>query len=57
MQKKMITVLFQESETIIPLYPVHGFKNNTVFSECMCIYMYSLDYVIFMCSTGCAVQN
>ena len=54
-KKKQITVLFQESETIIPLYPVYGLKNNTVFSECICII--PLIIMIFMRSTGCAVQN
>ena len=51
---KTVTVLFLELKTIIPLYPVHGLKNNTVFSECICIH--SLDNYDFyaqyrMCST------
>ena len=38
---------------VIPLYLVHGLKNNTMFLECVCAH--SPDYMILMYNTGYAV--
>ena len=38
---------------VIPLYLVHGLKNNTMFLECVCAH--SPDYTILMYNTGYAV--
>ena len=53
--KISVTVLVQELKTIVPLYTVHGLKNDTVFSEC--VRAHSPDYLNSMHNTGCAVQN
>ena len=54
-KKGLVTVLVQELKTIVPLFLVHGLKNNIVFSECA--RALSPDNVIFMRNTGYAVQN
>ena len=45
-------MLVHELKTILPHYPAHLLKNNTVFSE----YAYLPDNVIFMPNTGCTVE-
>ena len=44
---------FTELKMVIPLYLVHGLKNNTMFLECVCAH--SPDYMILMYNTGYAV--
>ena len=43
------------SPCFVPLYLAHELKNNTLFLEFA--RFHSPYYVIFMCRTGCAVQN
>ena len=45
-------MLVHELKTILPHYPAHLLKNNTLFSE----YAYLPDNVIFMPNTGCTVE-
>ena len=48
-------MLVKERKIIVPLYLVHGLKNNTAFLEYT--HAHSPNYVILMRNTGCAVQN
>ena len=41
--------LLIELKMVLPLYLVHGLKNNTMFSECVCAHF--PDYMILMCNT------